>query len=161
MIQVTLTGQAQVQSFLTRLFAIEISVAEWFKSGEADQIMQASFEKNFSSSGRPSWPALSEETIEDRLRMGFGSGPILSRTGNLRDEVSSIKGLLSLGARQVTMQWGIDQLRSDEKVKFGAHQLGKGRSGQDLPQRKMIGFQPEDSKRIISALRKWIYMQFK
>jgi phage gpG-like protein len=161
MIQVTLTGQAQVQGFLTRLMTIEATVAQWFKSGEADQIMHASFEKNFSSSGRPSWAALSDETLEDRARKGFGSGPILSRTGNLRDEVTSIKGEVTLGARQATIQWGIDQLRSDEKVKFGAHQLGKGRSGQNLPQRKMIGFQPEDSKKIMSALKKWIYLQFK
>jgi phage gpG-like protein len=161
MIQISLSGQAQVQSFLTRLMAIELTVAEWFKSGEVDQIMQDSFAKNFSSQGRPKWTALSKETIEDRLKKGFGSGPILSRTGNLQDEISSLKGEISIGARQASIQWGIDQLRGDEKVKFGAHQSGKGRSGQDLPQRKMIGFQPEDSKRLISALTKWIYFQFK
>jgi len=161
MIEITLTGQAQVQSFLSKLFSIEITIAEWFKSGDADQIMQASFEKNFSSQGRPSWAVLSEETNKDRVRRGFGKSPILFRTGNLRDEVTSIKGEISIGSRQVSIQWGIDQLRGEEKVKFRAHQSGEGKSGQDLPQRKMIGFQEEDRRRIITALGRWIYSQFK
>jgi phage gpG-like protein len=131
------------------------------KSGQADEIMQKSFEKNFSSQGRPSWEALADETIEDRIKKGFGIGPILSRTGNLKDEVTSLRGKVSLGVGQAMIKWGIEDLRGDEQVKFGAHQLGKGRSGQDLPQRKMIGFQEEDRKRIINSLRTWIYSQFK
>jgi len=160
MIQITLTGQVQVQSFLKKLLTIETTIASWMKSGQVDEIMQSSFEKNFSSQGRPRWKALSEETIEDRLRKGFGSGPILTRTGNLRDEITSLKGKVSLGVKEALIRWGIDDLRSEEKAKFGAHQLGKGRGGQNLPQRQMIGFHEEDRERIITSLKKWIYSQF-
>jgi phage gpG-like protein len=161
MIQVTLTGQTQVQSFLKKLLTIEMTIATWMKSGQADEIMQKSFEQNFSSQGRPKWTELAEETLEDRMKKGFSSGPILSRTGNLKDEVTSLRGKVSIGVGQALIKWGIEDLRGEEKVKFGAHQTGKGRSGQDLPQRKMIGFQQEDRKRIITSLRTWIYSQFK
>ena len=100
------------------------------------------------------------DKLEDRVKMGFGSGPILSRTGNLRDEITNMISKYSSNANSHTLEWGIDQLRGEEKVKFYAHQLGKGKSGQSLPKRAMIGFQPEDSKKILVSLNNWIQRQF-
>jgi phage gpG-like protein len=131
------------------------------KSGQADEIMQKSFEKNFSSQGRPSWTALKKVTEDDRVKRGFGKKPILTRTGNLRDEVTSMRGKVSVGVGVALMEWGIHDFHVNEAIKFYAHQTGKGRSGQKLPQRKMIGFQEKDRKRIINSLRTWIYSQFK
>lgn len=36
-----------------------------------------------------SWDALNAATIQQRLRLGFGAGPILVRTGTLRDNVAA------------------------------------------------------------------------
>jgi phage gpG-like protein len=43
-----------------------------------------SIRKNFDYEGRPKWTALSGATIERRMIEGYGPGPILARSGNLR-----------------------------------------------------------------------------
>jgi len=41
--------------------------------------------RNFAAEGRPrKWEPLQEATIRDRIRQGFGEGPILVRTGKMK-----------------------------------------------------------------------------
>lgn len=46
-------------------------------------ILQA-IDKTFRAQGRPAWQPLAPSTIADRLREGYGAGPILQRDGSLR-----------------------------------------------------------------------------
>ena len=161
MITISLSGQQKVLSNLAKIYRIQRIVDLWLKSGEPDEIMQESFKENFESEGRPSWMRLSDSTIDSRERMGFGDGPILHRTGNLMDEITTIKGTNTSSSRMSTKSWGIDQIRSSEKLKFAVHQLGKGKSGQNLPQRKMIGFQQADTNSLKKSLSNWLWSQLK
>lgn len=157
MISISINGVANIKKILANLQGINRFVEAWMKSGEVDKIMSDSFDKNFRSQGRPKWEALSQETIEDRIKKGFGSSPILTRTGNLRDEVVTLKGQLFSSIKVSTMQWGINQLRPSERNKFASHQLGKGKNGQSVPSRQMIGFQPEDAKKLKTSMAKFIF----
>jgi len=45
-----------------------------------------SIDRNFTGEGRPSrWAPLAPATIRERIRLGFGAGPILQRTKTLRN----------------------------------------------------------------------------
>jgi phage gpG-like protein len=152
MINITLTGEEKLLGALNKLNQIEVIVYEWMKSGSVDEIMNRSFAQNFTSQGIPKWVGLSADTLDDRSKRGYSSGPILVRTGNLRDEVTSMQGEVTTGAKEIQMIWGIDQLRSDEQGKFAGHQLGTDK----LPVRPMIGFQDIDGSRLLTSLRDWI-----
>ena len=160
MINISLSGQVKVLKDLSKIYRIQSIVNLWMKA-EADEIMRESFEKNFKSEGRPKWTALTESTKASRRSLGFAEGPILDRTGDLRNAVTSMKGLISGNARESIAKWGVNQLSGDNKLKYSVHQAGKGRRGQSLPARKMIGFQPEDATKIKGSLSKWIFSQLK
>jgi len=157
----TLTGQEKVIKSLKKRERLAIITENWMSSNEPDEIMNDSFKKTFSQEGRPKWKPLAEITKELRRKKGFGAGPILHRTGNLMDEITSLKGAVSGSKNMLIKEWGIKQLRSDAKVKFGAHQLGKGKKGQKLPKRRMIDFKKEDLTNLKDSLNKWIFMQLK
>jgi phage gpG-like protein len=156
MISVTITGIERVQSVMAKLHGINRLVEQWMKSGKPDQIMQKSFLDNFKREGRPVWAELSEETILDRDYKGYDEGPILQRSGDLMDAVTAMKGKVSSTIGFSQMVWGIDQLGASVRKKFGPNQVGKGRSGQNLPARPMIGFQKSDGKVLVMDLGSWI-----
>lgn len=157
MINIKLTGQQRILARLIKLKGIDNLVRMWMESGEVDQIMNESFEKNFLSEGRPKWDPLKEVTKRTRRAKGFGDGPILHETGNLMDEITSLKG--AMVGRGVSREWGVNQLRASERAKFKAHQTGARDGGKTIPKRKMIGFQPEDAKELSRSLGRWIFKQ--
>lgn len=159
MISFTLTGQARILKNLSTFQGIDNVVKLWMDSGQVDQIMSDSFTANFEKEGRPKWQELAEITRNTRESKGFGSGPILHETGNLMDEVTSLRGSTSTFFGGVSKEWGVDQLRGEEQIKFRAHQTGVRSSGKTIPKRPMIGFQPEDSKMLIRSLSSWIFKQ--
>jgi len=159
MISIKMTGQGKVLTLLEKLKRINNVVKLWMDSGEVDQIMNDSFAKNFRSQGRPKWDSLAQVTKDTRFAKGFGKGPILHQTGNMMDEVTSMKGKVSSSFGGFVKEWGADQLRGTERKKFVAHQGGIGKSGQKLPQRQMIGFQPADAKSLKRSLGNWLSTQ--
>lgn len=54
------------------------------------EVIIPSIEENFASEGRPKWAALSDVTIKVRSALGFGAGPILSRTGEWENTATSV-----------------------------------------------------------------------
>lgn len=48
------------------------------------QVLAPSIRRNFDVGGRPPWQALSQVTIDMRLKMGFSAGPVLVRSGKLK-----------------------------------------------------------------------------
>jgi phage gpG-like protein len=148
-ISITISGVANVQKALSKLSKIQEIVYAWMKSGEVDEVMGASFATNFNQEGRPKWKALSAVTVEDRANKGFSSGPILFRTGNLRDEVTNMKSTVTRSTSSVTAEWGPSGLRGDEKKKFNIHQVGS--SVKHIPARPMIGFQLNDGTKLLKS----------
>lgn len=58
--------------------------------GEGLDAIRAAFARNFDRQGeRAPWPALAPSTIAQRIRLGYGAGPILRRTGALRRHVTT------------------------------------------------------------------------
>lgn len=53
-------------------------------------VMMPSIGTNFDVQGRPRWASLSDATLQRREQAGFSDGPILERTGNLRDAATSV-----------------------------------------------------------------------
>jgi phage gpG-like protein len=157
MINISISGIPQLQSGLEKMKAINKLVAQWMKSGSPDKIMQKSFIMNFLNQGRPDkWDYLSDETIRQRDFEGYGEGPILQRSGKLMSKITDMEGEVMVSSVASSMTWGINQLDGETKRKFGPNQIGKGRSGQDLPARPMIGFQTQDGKKLVTDLRNWI-----
>lgn len=159
--QISITGVQATEAMLHKLSLLSTIVREWFETGEHDRIMQESFKKNFDAGGRPSWEPLAESTVESRERLGFsGAEPILVRTGNFMDEITSMESKRTYSIGQSIAEWGVDQLRGDEAVKFGAHTTGKGGNTTSIPKRPVIGFQEEDKKDLLSSLGKFIESNF-
>ena len=157
MIHISISGIPQLQSGLEKMKAINKLVAQWMKSGSPDKIMQKSFLMNFLNQGRPDkWDGLSEETIRERDYQGYAEGPILQRSGRLMDKITDMEGEVIINSTSSSMTWGIDQLDGETRRKFGPNQTGKGRAGQNLPARPMIGFQTQDGKKLVTDLRNWI-----
>lgn len=160
MYKITLTGQEKVQEALGKWAQIEVIVYGWMKGGKPDQIMQKSFAMNFAGQGREEkWTELSEETIKSRDYLGYDDGPILQRSGGLMEAVTSMFGKVTTSSKEVQMTWGLEQLPENVRKKFGPNQIGKGKAGQDLPARPMIGFQESDGTTLSRSLRDWILME--
>lgn len=133
------------------------------------KVAMPSIGKNFDSEGRPSWPALSDATIEQREREGYGAGPILDRTGSLRGVATS------------QSIWEIDEEKAQvtdlpQDVWYGkVHQRGavftalggrsplraiasvrSGASSGVIPERPFLMLQEEDVEKIQEVFIDWI-----
>ena len=60
---------------------------------QAEHALVEQIEANFAteSAAGDGWQPLAQATLEDRARKGFGPGPILERTGELRKAATSIR----------------------------------------------------------------------
>ncbi len=156
MIEVTISGIEELKKTLQKLRYIGRITGKWMNSGEPNEIMQRSFLKNFKLQGRPRWLPLSEVTIKDRDYKGYEEGPILQRSGELMDEITKLKGTTKVSNNYSEITWGVKELPFKVRQKFASNQSGKGRPGQKLPMRPMIGFQKNDGKELATSLANWI-----
>jgi phage gpG-like protein len=93
--------------------------------------MLGSIDRNFEAEGRPTkWHPLAEATIRERIRLGYGKGPILQRTRRLRN-----------GFRTHTSNSFLRILNNVPYFKF--HQQDK-RRGHKIPRRIMVLLQDRD-----------------
>ena len=159
--RITIDGIENLERTLKKLKYLGRIAGQWMNSGEPDRIMQRSFLENFRLQGRPRWLPLSRETILDREYRDYDDGPILQRSGQLMDKVTSLKGATNISDNWSQIVWGIKGLPSDVRKKFGPNQIGKGRNGQHLPARPMIGFQKKDGKVLVTSLANWIAKSIK
>jgi len=130
-----------------------VSINTWLRS-VVDPYMRKSFASNFIKQGSPAggkWKTLADSTQKDRTKIGIGAkSPILRRKGDkLYEEVTGTKGQTILGG--YGMSWGLNL-----SVVYGANQTGTGKSGQDLPIRRMIGFSSVDRTFIVKSLTTWV-----
>lgn len=99
------------------------------------------------AAGRGSWPALAPSTLADRARLGYGPGPILVRSGELKQHVLSTPAQITRKGRGVELR-----IRPADSVggvpKYVANALGTSR----IPSRPMVAIGPAGATKVSSAI---------
>lgn len=98
-----------------------------------------SIDRNFAAEGRPGrWAPLKAATIRERIRLGYGPGPILVRTGRLK--------------RGFRFEWGPRSYRVwNVRSYFVYHQFGA--PGANIPARPMLVLLPQDQREFTRLAR--------
>lgn len=103
------------------------------------------------AAGRGAWAPLAPSTIRQRLRLGYGAGPILVRTGALRDHVLSADA-------QINRVGGGWELRIEPgRVVAGVpkyYALAMGRAENNLPGRPMVAIGPAEAVKVTSGIQR-------
>ena len=104
--------------------------------------------RNFKAEGRPvKWAPLAPSTIADRMRKGYGSGPILQRSGGL------MKSLTTPGAPGFSLRVGPRSVAYTSNIfYFRFHQVGTSK----MPARPMLVFQKQDHTQVSRILNTYI-----
>lgn len=103
--------------------------------------------RNFDAEGRPSWQPLAKSTIKDRIRKGYGPGPILQRTKAL------YRSLTEEGAAYQIFRYLPKSLQiASSLFYFLIHQKG----GTRIPKREMLGYQKQDTSQISRIINDYI-----
>jgi hypothetical protein len=102
--------------------------------------MLRSIDRTFISEGRPRrWRALKPATVRERIRKGYGAGPILQRTRSLRYGFRSLPGKKSL--RIINTQFYFRFHQQDE------------RAGRIIPRRIMVQLLDQDKAQFTRLFR--------
>lgn len=114
--------------------------------------IRAAHKLNFTTegaSGRGHWAGLADWTIRERLALGYGTRPILKRTGALRAHVLGTPARTSrtgdtaeLRIKPSRMVAGVPKYRA----------LAKGYAPGNLPGRPMVAIGPASATRVTSAI---------
>lgn len=103
--------------------------------------------RNFEAEGRPGWIPLKAATIADRIQKGFGSGPILVRSGILK------RSLTELGAPFQVFRPRPKSLQVSSNVSyFKFHQKGTT----FIPKRAMQAYQKQDKSQITRIINDFV-----
>jgi len=103
--------------------------------------------RNFNAEGRPNWTPLKPATIQDRIRQGFGTGPILQRTKIL------IRSLTEKGAAYQIFRARPRSLQLTSTLfHFPFHQKGTTH----IPIRQMMGYQKQDQSQITRIINDYV-----
>lgn len=117
--------------------------------------VRAAHRANFreQTSGYGGWAALAPSTLRDRRRRGYPPGPILTRSGALREHV------LGTPAR-ITRSGNVYELRIAPSPSVGGvpkyRALAKGYSPNNLPARPMVSIRPEHANAVASAISRYM-----
>lgn len=110
---------------------------------ETSEYQRDQINKNFTSEGAnlgERWTPLQTSTILQRIALGFGSGPILQRTGSLKN--SFYESVIDNKSLEI----------ASSNPHFAAHQSGKGK----LPARPMIGHTDTMKKKVVSIFNNYL-----
>jgi hypothetical protein len=103
------------------------------------------------AAGRGRWRPLAPSTLAERKRLGFGAGPILVRTGALRDHVLATPAVVTTRGDTVELRIQPDPYVAGVK-KYAA--LAVGDSGRNLPGRPMVAVGPAAATKITSTIQR-------
>lgn len=103
--------------------------------------------RNFNAEGRPAWTPLKPVTIADRLRKGFGPGPILQRSGALRRSLTELNA-----PHQIFRPRPRSLQLTSTLFYFPFHQQGTSR----IPKREMLAFQKQDKSQITRIINDFV-----
>lgn len=102
--------------------------------------MLRSIDRNFQAEGRPDrWARLAPATIQERIRLGFGRGPILQRTKKLRRGFRTESGKRTFRIKNI-----VDY--------FAHHQYGAPKA--NIPMRRMVVLLVQDRAQFTRIARK-------
>lgn len=110
---------------------------------EAKKIVLADVQKQFGTEGGVyggRWAPLELNTINSRIRRGYGAGPILVNSGKLKRsprELVRTKDMIVIGS---------------DVAYYKYHQLGT----KYMPQRQVLGLSKTIEKKLLDFLNKWI-----
>lgn len=110
---------------------------------QVESKMLGNIEKNFTSEGaylEEKWAKLSLESIKQRVRMGYGSGPILNRTGKLK------------GSNYTKEKTAKRVVVSNKASYYKYHQEGTSK----MVQRRIMKWTPRTIKEVEELLRDYI-----
>jgi phage gpG-like protein len=100
---------------------------------------EQSIMRNFAAEGRPrKWAPLQPDTIADRIRRGFGAGPILQRSGRMM--------------RGFRASWGPRAYRVWNNTDYWVHHQ-YGAPEADIPARPMLVLLPQDQAQFTRLAR--------
>lgn len=124
-------------------------------------VVQQSTEARFTGEGDQAvgkWEPLAKSTIDQRLKMGFGRGPINVRTGEMKDSVTDAA---FFGISRVSQ--GFVQLRYPEVppggellTKVKTAQGGKTKDGMVTPPRPILSFTQGDLEQLLLRTAGWL-----
>lgn len=112
--------------------------------------MVSGVRRTFDAEGRGTggkWHVLSPATIKTRLRLGFNSGPILFRTGELKNSTMILKvddneAVISNSARTRDNRFSLARI----------HDKGIA----TIPARLFMKIEPDDARFIYAIFMKWV-----
>lgn len=115
--------------------------------------IRAAFADNFDKeAARSKWPALAASTIRERKRLGFGPGPILNRTGALRQHVLGAPATVTRTAGGAVLRIApgpsVNGVRKYRILAMG----GTTPTGGRIPARPMVVLKPGRSVKVTSAI---------
>lgn len=136
--------KADFKKAIARLDKISKGYENWkmpLEQAEGYQLKQV--KKNFATQGSNiagKWAGLKASTVRDRLRKGFGAGPILKRTGRLKGSIARKK----LNKNSL-------EIGSDVKY-FKYHQIGTGK----MPRRQILGHSSQMKQKVLSLFSRYV-----
>lgn len=155
MVQVTIVDDsAQNRRGFDRLFdafALTIGDIPAVMQSTLVPAVKAAHGRNFDSegvAGRGKWAALAPRTLAERQRLGYGPGPILTRTGALRAHVLGTPAVISRRGSSYELKIKPDR-NVDGVPKYNA--LAMGLANRNLPGRPMVTIGSAEATRITSA----------
>lgn len=130
--------------FIKKLKSIDEGYANFdIPLAQVKQYQLKEIDKQFTTQGSnitSAWKPLKASTVSQRIRSGFGAGPILRRTGKLKASFKQKK--LTKNALQIG---------SDSKY-YEYHQIG----GSKIPQRQIVGHSATMVKRVVDIVSNYI-----
>ena len=116
--------------------------------GEVERFQKREIESQFSSEGAhitSRWAPLAPSTIAQRIRKGFGAGPILTASGKMRK--SNKRKKLNKNTLQI----------ENRQKYFKYHQSGTGR----MPRRQVYGHSRSMIQKTLDIIEKYIISKIK
>lgn len=149
--------ETQVDAMMTRLeVALSPESFGTFLEGAASEHFHMRAEQRFVSEGDDAsgaWANLRPRTIEERIYLGYGPGPIQHREGDLEKYVIDDHGVIEqLGT---TTQWtwprGTTGSSLDE-IKYAVAQTGRKRGATTQVKRPIVAMNTTDAGEVLAAL---------
>jgi phage gpG-like protein len=134
--EVSLDGDKRIIGKLDEMISIPSNPKSLLK--EAGELVIEDTKKTFDTEGSnldgAKWKRLSPNTVRQRVRLGYGAGPILQRTGRLKRSFFQV-----ITSKQTTI--------TSNSPYYGFHQKG----GSIIPKRKMLGLNDKTKTAIVKV----------
>ncbi len=119
---------------------------------EIGEILEEALAENFDTQGYGQWAPLTDGTLLEKTRRGYGSQPALYRTGHLREALTQQD---AMGHKFLVGQNSVDVGFYPDMVPYG-ERLAEGDPVRHLPARVLIQVGPNMRDKIVQAIQMWL-----